>query len=106
MKYEKAWADSISDDLKGISESEFNRIDAKLDSILDFPNQKSSRIKNMIENIRRIRIGNHRLIIYVKNETMTVYALAYLPRKLCYKKEKLKMYNKISKTLTGTNIIY
>ncbi|HII14758.1 MAG TPA: hypothetical protein HA362_00435 [Nanoarchaeota archaeon] len=99
VKYEKVWARSIGHDLKGISERIFNVIDGKIDDILDSPNTKSKKIKGWAYNIRRIRLGNYRLLIYVDDLNLTVYCLAYLPRKNCYSPETRAMIMNIARNV-------
>jgi mRNA-degrading endonuclease RelE of RelBE toxin-antitoxin system len=95
MKYEKAWIKGIENDLIGISEDQFNKLDEEFDKILDSPNSKTKRVKCWKENVRRIRFGNYRLLIYVCEESLTVYGLAFLPRKDSYSKSSQKLILKL-----------
>ncbi len=90
MRYEKYWVKSIKNDLINLTEEEFDELEMSLDAILNSPNSKTKRIKGWKYNIRRIRFGNHRLLIYVDEITLTVYVLAFLPRKESYSEETRK----------------
>lgn len=95
MKYEKCWVKKIANDLEKLSEHEFNKLDEEFTKILDSPNTKTERVKGWQGNIRRLKFHKYRLLIYVKEESLTAYALALLPRKNCYSKQSEKAIQKI-----------
>ncbi len=95
MRYHKAWAKSIENDLEGLAEEEFDQLDQSFEEILESPNSKTKRLKNWKGNIRRLRFGNRRLLLYVSDRNITVYALALLPRKECYNKKNQRLIERL-----------
>lgn len=88
MKYEGVWVEGIEDDLTVLTEEQQEKLFAKFDSILKSPNTMTERIINWDGNIRKLRIGDHRLIISVTDpEQGTVYAVALRHRNHCYDKQ-------------------
>lgn len=99
MKFEKIWVEPIQKDLIDLTEEEFEELDNEFEKILTSPNSKTKRVKGWKHNIRRIRFGNYRLLIMVKEESLTVYSLMFLPRKDCYSKKTEKIIEKIVKQI-------
>jgi len=99
MNYKKSWVRSIKSDLKGISEDEFDKLDKEFDALLDYPFKKIKQLQNCPHNMRRLRIGEKRLIFYISDKVKTVFALAYLNRGTIYSNDKMKALRKIIKTL-------
>ena len=99
MRYEKAWAESITKDFEGVTNEQFEDIDSSFNEILESPNTKTKRIKNWEGNVRRIRVKDYRLIVYVSENNLTVYGLAFLPRGECYSKNTKKIILKIIESI-------
>lgn len=103
MKYEKVYVEAIEKDLKSLNEKEFDKLDKDFEDILDDPNLMTKRVKGAGYNIRRIKHKQNdnefRLLIFVDDKTLTVYGLAYKPRKDCYKKNNIDNLKKLAKAL-------
>jgi len=95
MIYEIAWTESIGEDLTNLNEEEFDELEEKLHLVKKSPNSLTKRVKGWENNIRRIRFGDYRLLIYVSEKNSTIYAIAYLPRKNCYSKHTEQLMKKI-----------
>jgi len=80
-----------------IKEEEILKIEAKIKLYSDKICSMTQPIKNIKENIRKFRWGKYRLFLHIKD--YTIYCLAFLHRKECYKKES------INRTLTAVRNI-
>jgi len=91
MGYEVVWAEGVDKDLENFDEKLFLRVVTKLHYIANSgkPFNLTEGIKGFSPNIRKLRIGNYRIFIYIKQIIETIYCLAVKHRKEAYKEKTL-----------------
>lgn len=103
MKHEIGWPESFQNDLAAFDESAQEKVISKVEAILDSPNTLTERVIAWPGNIRKIRVGDYRLLLYVSDKNLTVYPIVFCHRKQVYKKaterEVLKVVSQLQEEL-------
>jgi len=81
----KIWHDKVSKDVQ--NPQEFIRINEKIDGIIDNIYAKTQSVIGW-SGIRKLRIGDHRLFLYIDDEQRIIHIIGYYPRNYCYSKQK------------------
>ena len=89
------WLKQCIKDFKNLSEGEFIFVNSKLRSLLSNLYQNTSSVKGT--NLRRLRIGNRRLFLGIKEGK--VYCVGYKKRDHAYNQEQLREMDRIIKNI-------
>lgn len=97
--FEVVFIEGIEDDFVEykISEEQIFKIKNKIDSLSSNIFSLSQKLVGFPNNLRKIRFGDYRLFVYIEN--FTIYCLAFIHRKECYKKESLNRIFTLVKNL-------
>lgn len=105
LAYEIAWARGVEEDIQNFSEKLFWRVVSKLDYIANSNNpfKLTETLQDFPKEIRKFRVGDYRVFIYIKKITDVIYCLSVKHRKEAYKtqskKEILTTFNKTFKAI-------
>lgn len=101
MSYELLWVEGIDEDLKKTDEKFFFRLVSKLQFICNSndPFRITDSIKGMPTDIRKIRLGEMRIFLHIKNILKNIYCLLIKHRKEAYKRKTLNEILTIRKKL-------
>ncbi len=98
-KYEIVFVEGMEDDfLKyGISQEQIVKIRNKVVFTSKNMQHFSELIKGVPYKVRKMRFGDYRLFLYIKN--FAVYCLAYVHRRECYKRESINKIVQMVKSI-------
>ena len=78
------------------NEEEFLKVKQELEDSLSNLHIRTKQIKSINSRVRRLRIGNKRLFLFIDKY---IWCIAFLPRKNCYNPITIKVMKKLIKRL-------
>ncbi|MGK0232103.1 MAG: mRNA-degrading endonuclease RelE of RelBE toxin-antitoxin system [Patescibacteria group bacterium] len=85
------WVEGIDKDFRSFEE--FAKVKEKIETIAHNPVTRLQKVKGY-EPIKKLRLGDHRLFVYLNYTTQEIHCITYLPRKKCYNKDTLEHVQK------------
>jgi mRNA interferase RelE/StbE len=100
-KYEAEWASGTEKDLAKLSTEDQERCINSFEEICDNPYSGDTKhLKGFPPDVRRLRVGDYRIVYIIKTEVRKVYAIKVARREEIYEKHNIKRIIQSLKSLT------